>query len=401
VYGAIQFAKHYLYRAFNEKCVRIQAGEGLFGMEDTNFVVYMYVREDGTPYYIGKGRPERPYRNGGRPCGTPPKERITIYKQNIDERTAFELEEKLILKYGRKDLGTGILLNRSNGGEGSSGTIVSNETRRKMSESHRGSKSYNYTPKDWYHPKVGEVFQKSSGELSEMFPEMFLNIRCLDSVYRGEKTNHKGWKKLENKNKQHRRKNHISRNWWHIDHGEIYNLSVTELVNKFSDQNLSVSALSGVSNKKNLSHKGWKLLESKGKKRKSYKPVDWYHPEHGIFLQKNTRELISIFPDQNLNGSSLNKLSLGEISQHKGWSIYNKEGGNPKFVSKYPKYKPIDWFHSICGEVRGKSISELSKMFPEQKLNISSLSQLSNKKLIQYKGWRILKNPVISDGIAI
>ena len=71
-------------------------------LHDKNFVVYAYVRRDGTPYYVGKGRPERPYRNGGRPCRTPPKERIKILHKNLDEFTALSIESALIISYGRK-----------------------------------------------------------------------------------------------------------------------------------------------------------------------------------------------------------------------------------------------------------------------------------------------------------
>jgi hypothetical protein len=101
-----------------------------------NFVVYAYCREDGTFYYIGKGRPRRPY--GRRKEGIKPpksKERILILHTGLPEKTAFDYEEKLILFYGRKDLGTGLLRNMTNGGEGVAGWIPDEDWRRKKKES--------------------------------------------------------------------------------------------------------------------------------------------------------------------------------------------------------------------------------------------------------------------------
>ena len=45
----------------------------------------------------------------------------------------------MIAVFGRKDLGTGILHNRTDGGEGSSGWVPSEETRRKISEASKGN----------------------------------------------------------------------------------------------------------------------------------------------------------------------------------------------------------------------------------------------------------------------
>jgi hypothetical protein len=86
------------------------------------FYVYTYLREDSTPYYVGKGSGERAFKKWGKGI-KPPKDpsRIVIVEDNLDEQTAFDLERKLIAEYGRKDLGTGILYNMTDGGEGSSG----------------------------------------------------------------------------------------------------------------------------------------------------------------------------------------------------------------------------------------------------------------------------------------
>ena len=98
------------------------------------YYTYAYLREDGTPYYVGKGKGDRAYRKVGKPCATPKdKSKIIYLKTNLTEEQSFNHERYMIFILGRKDLGTGILLNKSDGGEGASGCIPSEETRRKRS----------------------------------------------------------------------------------------------------------------------------------------------------------------------------------------------------------------------------------------------------------------------------
>ena len=109
-------------------------------MEDPNrFYTYAYLREDRTPYYIGKGSANRIRQNNGRSCNKPKdKSRIIFLKQNLTEEEAFRHEKYMIAVFGRKDLGTGILHNRTDGGEGSSGLVLSKETKEIMNEAKRG-----------------------------------------------------------------------------------------------------------------------------------------------------------------------------------------------------------------------------------------------------------------------
>ena len=109
------------------------------------FYTYAYLRVDRTPYYIGKGSGKRIYNTNGRPCGKPrDKSRIILLKQNLTEEEAFKHEIYMIAVFGRKGLGTGILHNKTDGGEGTSGAIVSEETRRKQSEKRKGKNNPNY-----------------------------------------------------------------------------------------------------------------------------------------------------------------------------------------------------------------------------------------------------------------
>ena len=103
------------------------------------YYTYAYLREDKTPYYIGKGKGPRIYSTSRRIKPPKDKSRILYLKQNLTEEEAFKHEIYMIAVFGRKDLGTGILRNRTDGGEGVSGRILSQESRRKISEANKGN----------------------------------------------------------------------------------------------------------------------------------------------------------------------------------------------------------------------------------------------------------------------
>lgn len=63
---------------------------------------------------------------------------IEILHNNITWDEACVLEMNYIKQYGRQDLGTGILVNMTDGGDGSVNVIVTEESRNKMSKVHKG-----------------------------------------------------------------------------------------------------------------------------------------------------------------------------------------------------------------------------------------------------------------------
>jgi hypothetical protein len=100
-----------------------------------NFYTYAYLREDRTPYYVGKGKGRRAFEKHG--ISVPPRERILFLKQNLTEEEAFKHEIYMIAVLGRKDKGEGILWNFTDGGEGQAGRFISEETRQKLAEAAR------------------------------------------------------------------------------------------------------------------------------------------------------------------------------------------------------------------------------------------------------------------------
>jgi len=95
------------------------------------YYTYAYLREDGTPYYVGKGTGRRAYQAHKGYITVPPKNRILILKNNLTEEQAFRHEIYMIGIFGRKDNKSGILWNRTNGGDGTSGAIMNDDFKEK------------------------------------------------------------------------------------------------------------------------------------------------------------------------------------------------------------------------------------------------------------------------------
>jgi len=188
------------------------------------FYTYAYLREDGTPYYIGKGKGNRAYRKRYRGVKPPKdKSKILYLKQNISEEEAFKHEIYMIGVFGRKDLGTGILYNKTNGGDGISGVVFTEEIKRKLSESRKGKKLSNETKKklselhkgrklsEEHIERIKETKIKNGGKYiyeiispeNKIFKTSNLKQFCIknklhsshmSAVSRGKKKHHKRWK---------------------------------------------------------------------------------------------------------------------------------------------------------------------------------------------------------------
>jgi NifU-like protein involved in Fe-S cluster formation len=147
-------------------------------MTENEYYVYLYLREDGTPYYVGKGKGNRAFIKKGRSVSLPlDKNKIVFHSENLTEDKAFALEKELIEKYGRKDNDTGILRNLTDGGEGVSGRIFSEEARKRASEQTKAWSKNNPEARKKASEKVREFFKNPENRKkhSEKAKEYFKN----------------------------------------------------------------------------------------------------------------------------------------------------------------------------------------------------------------------------------
>jgi len=107
-------------------------------------IVYKHIRLDKNEvFYVGVGTQKRraysQYKRSKHWHSVVNKagHKVELLHEDIDWDKACEIEKELIKFYGRKDLGLGSLVNMTDGGDGRFGSIASEETKKKMRQSHR------------------------------------------------------------------------------------------------------------------------------------------------------------------------------------------------------------------------------------------------------------------------
>ena len=102
------------------------------------YYTYAYLRLDGTPYYVGRGKKRRAYDRKKHGVKVPSRDRILILKKGLTFEESITHEKYLIYVLGRKNNNTGILRNLTDGGEGNVGWVPTDETRSRMRISQTG-----------------------------------------------------------------------------------------------------------------------------------------------------------------------------------------------------------------------------------------------------------------------
>ena len=220
------------------------------------FYVYAYLRskdsERGTkysPYYIGKGSGYRYLSKQGRTVPIP-KDRafIVFIQEGLKEEEAFSLERYCIAMYGRVNDGTGILHNRCDGGEGSSGMIISPERRVQMAAVAKEARQREGRWKGKGNPKFGGDAVR--GELNPMWGKEHSDETRQKIAERRKQYSQTPEGKIMNKLKSQLYLYEL------IDpDGEVY---VTENLFDFAKQyHLTNSSLNKVVHGKQSNYKGW------------------------------------------------------------------------------------------------------------------------------------------------
>lgn len=94
----------------------------------TGSYVYLYLRRDGTPYYVGKGTGARAWESKSH-VTKPHKnlKNIVVIEWGLTDTWALIRERYYIRWFGRIDIGSGILRNLNDGGTGSGGAVPWNK----------------------------------------------------------------------------------------------------------------------------------------------------------------------------------------------------------------------------------------------------------------------------------
>lgn len=191
------------------------------------YYTYAWLREDRTPYYIGKGignRAYRAHRRGDSYISAPPRNRVIFLKTNLTEFDAYKHENYIISVLGIKENG-GILINMSYGGEGSSGRKASEyciqrtkeaNIGKTLTEDHKKKVSQQVSQRRWWNNgQVDKHTIECPGDgwvLGRLFNTKSEKYKTKEFCEKSRKNNL--GKNVSDETKKKQSKVRIGRRWW-------------------------------------------------------------------------------------------------------------------------------------------------------------------------------------------
>lgn len=142
-------------------CNLLFSGE-LVTIDKNNFYIYQHLKEDTKEiFYVGKGNKKRAYsRNRSEYWKRIVNKHgliVEIIHQELDEKTAFKLEIEIIQMYRAQGIK---LVNMTDGGEGTSGRITTDESRINYRQARLGDKNPMF--ERTHDPEIREKIRKAS-----------------------------------------------------------------------------------------------------------------------------------------------------------------------------------------------------------------------------------------------
>jgi hypothetical protein len=148
------------------------------------YYTYAYLREDGTPYYVGKGKNNRAYVSHKRKNGIDLKpkndKQILILKKFNLEEDAYIHEKYMIFVYGLKING-GLLINLTLGGDGGGKSKYSIEERKKSYKNK--AKEYREKNKDRERELERKRNKKNKEKRNEVVKKIYWDKRDMKLKY--------------------------------------------------------------------------------------------------------------------------------------------------------------------------------------------------------------------------